>query len=214
MDEIKAAVFDLGGTLIDDRDMIYIVNSAIFAEMNVPMPSKEDYNRNFTSNWVEIYEKHGIQANPAELVKRFNRLTLEKNYLKMIKPYGGTVEALQRIKQKMRIAINTSYRANEIQAIMDVINLPKFDFVMGGDDVTKLKPNPHSLGVISKTLGISAKECVMIGDTSADVLCGKNAGARTIAVSWGTNSDRDLARLNPDMVAYSWKDVLAFLNVN
>lgn len=212
--EIKAAVFDLGGTLIDDRDMIYIATSSIFAEMNVPMPSKEDYNRNFTSNWVEIYEKHGIKANPAELIKRFNKITLDKNRLKMIKPYGGTMQALQSIKENMHIVINTSYRTNEIQAIMSTINLPKFDFVMTGDDVTKLKPNPHSINVICNELKILPSQCVMIGDTSADVLCGKNAGAKTIAVAWGTNNDRDLARLNPDAVAYSWNDVLEFLNVN
>lgn len=209
----KAAIFDLGGTLVDDRDMVYKAHAAVLGELDAEPEAKEDFDKNFTSNWVELYEKRGLRIDPKQVIQKFERFTLEKNVLGSVKLYSGTLEALQRIKSRMHIALNTSYRKKEVDAMLGVVRLPHFDAISTGDDLARLKPNPRPINEICKTLRVLPEQCVMVGDTSADILCGKNAGSKTIAVTWGTNYEKDLARLNPDLVAYSWKNVIDFLGV-
>ncbi len=213
MTQIKAALFDLGGTLIDDRNMIYLTFAAMFREFGAAAPAEKDFDREFTSNWVEMFRSRGIEIDPAQTADKLEKFTMQKNRLAAIKVYGGTAEALQRIHRKMAIALNTSYRKKELDAVLGVVKLPKFDAVATGDDLETLKPNPRSINEICATLRVAANECVMVGDTSADILCGKNAGSKTIAVAWGTNTERDLERLKPDLVAYTWDDILRFLGV-
>lgn len=213
MNTFKAAIFDLGGTLIDDREMVYVAHKAALSSFNVKPPTKDEFDSSFTSNWVELYEKHGLRINPVQVMEKFEKVTQENNLMKAIKPYNGAMEALERIKKKMRIALNTSYRRKELDAIMKIVLLPKFDAIATGDNLAELKPHPRSINEICSALNVSPADCVMIGDTSADILCGKNAGSRTVAVTWGTNHEKDLAQLNPDIIAYSWQDILNFLGV-
>ncbi len=213
MKEFEAAIFDLGGTLVDDRSMIYQTFASLLKEFGKSTPTEKEFDKEFTSNWIEVFSKQGIEIDPAKTISKLEKLTMDSNKLKAIKVYGGTANALQRIKKKMKIAINTSYRKRELDMIMKIIKLPEFDAVATGDDLKRLKPDPRPIKEICKTLRVFPNECVMVGDTSADILCGKNAGTKTIAVTWGTNTERDLARLQPDLVAYSWGDITKFLGV-
>ncbi len=213
---IKALVFDLGGTLVDDREMIYKINSEIIMQFGkTPLP-REEYDRLFTSNWPEIYRRHGVEADFKTLIAIFMEKLLSKEFLSMINIYAGTHEFLQISSKKMKLAINTSYRKDEILAILNQVKLNDeiFTKIVGHpEDIGKLKPHPESLLNIAKHLNMDPSECLMIGDTSADILCGKNSGAKTCAVSWGMNDIRDLEKLQPDIIAHSWKDVESFIGV-
>ena len=70
------------------------------------------------------------------------------------------------------------------------------------------------LKVALKVTGASPDECVMIGDTELDVLAGKEAGMRTIAVSWGYGSAASLQASKPDFIAGNSDEFLGIFRKN
>lgn len=58
---------------------------------------------------------------------------------------------------------------------------------------------------------IDAAACVVIGDTPADVACGRAIGARTIAVATGNFALADLRACNPDALFEDLSDTAAVL---
>ena len=60
-----------------------------------------------------------------------------------------------------------------------------------------------------QVFGARAEDCLLIGDSAADMEAGKRAGVKTCAVLWGYGERDDLARANPDYWAANPSDFLA-----
>jgi phosphoglycolate phosphatase-like HAD superfamily hydrolase len=54
-------------------------------------------------------------------------------------------------------------------------------------------------------------ECVVVGDSVADIRAGKNGGARTVGVLSGIFSRQELERENPDLIIESVKELPDYL---
>lgn len=80
---------------------------------------------------------------------------------------------------------------------------------LGYDRVLQLKPAPDGILQIMNEVGAHTHNTIMIGDTSADVCAGKNAGVRTAAVAWGaTETMEALCTLNADIILCEPGDLL------
>ncbi len=62
------------------------------------------------------------------------------------------------------------------------------------------KPSPDGLLKCVKELGFTVDECVFVGDSRIDVIAGKNAGMRTVAVHNGVAGRELLAEQKPDCI--------------
>ena len=51
-----------------------------------------------------------------------------------------------------------------------------------------------------KELGLSAEECVFVGDSRVDIIAGKKAGVMTVAVHTGVASKELLTEQGPDYI--------------
>ena len=67
-----------------------------------------------------------------------------------------------------------------------------FDWVQGQQDEIPRKPDPAGVFYVEKKLGVDYKECLYVGDSEVDVVTGKNAGVKTIAVTWGFRTKEEL----------------------
>lgn len=62
------------------------------------------------------------------------------------------------------------------------------------------KPFPHPVLHAAEAMGLKAEECVMIGDTTVDILAGKRAGAQTIGLLCGFGTEDELRRVGADLI--------------
>ncbi len=60
-----------------------------------------------------------------------------------------------------------------------------FAIVRGARDGVPLKPDATSALAVVTELGIQPEKSVFVGDTSIDMKTGRNAGMRTVGVTWG-----------------------------
>ena len=56
------------------------------------------------------------------------------------------------------------------------------DIVVTAHDVTRPKPDPEPLLKALNYLGVEAASSILVGDSSYDILTGKNAGSRTLVL--------------------------------
>ena len=78
---------------------------------------------------------------------------------------------------------------------------------MQGTDGFPYKPAPDVILTALAALGARPEDCLMVGDSAADMEAGKRAGVKTCAVRYGYGKPPDLARFAPDF----WIDDLRAL---
>lgn len=104
----------------------------------------------------------------------------------------GAAELLESLRKQNRpIGLLTRNTRASVEIISDKHNL-KFDAISTREDDGPDKPDPHPFLQLCKQLQVQPHQGLMVGDYLFDLLCGKNAGAKTVLIS--TNKDfRDYA---------------------
>jgi phosphoglycolate phosphatase len=74
-----------------------------------------------------------------------------------------------------------------------------FVCVYGGNSFTTKKPDPLGVRTIMQETGVAADEALIIGDSSVDVLTGRNAGLWTCGVTYGF-APHSLEEAPPDVL--------------
>lgn len=57
--------------------------------------------------------------------------------------------------------------------------------VVGGDTTAHAKPHPEPLLEAARRVGVAPEHCLYVGDDARDIVAGRAAGMRTVAVRWG-----------------------------
>lgn len=85
-----------------------------------------------------------------------------------------------------------------------------FAAILGNREGLPHKPDPAGALEIAASLGIPPEDCTLIGDSTMDLDTAKNAGMKSIAVTWGYH-DRD--RLSAaDAIAETVGELIALLD--
>jgi len=81
-----------------------------------------------------------------------------------------------------------------------------------GDDVERVKPDPDGVLRAMSRLGVDSSSTLVIGDSPADIMMGRAAGARTAAALWGGSSRERLLAESPDLALESPADLLTTIS--
>ena len=115
---------------------------------------------------------------------------------KLTRMYPGVAETLSALGGRKSIA--TTKGTPNTRVILDQFNLlPYFDHVQGTDGFP-CKPAPDVILNALAALGAGVSECLMVGDSAADMEAGRRAGVKICAVRYGYGKPADLARFEPD----------------
>lgn len=127
--------------------------------------------------------------------------------------FPGTLEMLEGLKnQGIRLGIVTSKGKPGTTRTAAFTRLDRYmDVVVTAHDVARHKPDPEPLLTALATLRTQVGQSIYIGDSSYDILTGKNAGCLTLGVTWGLDSRAELEKLSPDGLLESWGELQAYL---
>ncbi len=209
---IKAVILDLDGTILDSVGALWRAFNAGVSHFGLPSVARE--------RLLELMGE-GIGL-PDMLSNIYRELTTEPG-IKMVDEIGremrraylaggggeeagfveGARELLDQLKSKgMKIGIVTGRTiATERQwqqlARLNIAHL--IDTVVTAVAAPR-KPAPDTINAYLAELGLLPDECISVGDSAADIVAGKAAGVRTVAVATGVTPSRVLSAKSPDFM--------------
>jgi len=87
-----------------------------------------------------------------------------------------------------------------------------YDVLLTRDDVKRVKPDPQHLWDALNLLDADCEKSIMVGDHPLDILAGKKAGMKTIAVLT-TKIEEDFKPVEPDMIINNVSEILTLFNI-
>src|SRR5438552_4027079 len=136
-------------------------------------------------------------ADVARAVRVFQQVEAESVHAGM-RAYPGIPEALAALRAWRLAAVTNKRHDTTVEALRVTALLPFFALILGGDSVPRKKPFPDPILQAAKGLGVTPTECVVVGDTENDVRAAKEAGARSIGVTWGYGTRANLEAAGVD----------------
>lgn len=197
-----AVLFDLDMTLVETRiDLARSVN-AIRATYDLhALPEAQ----------IASYIGHGLPTLLArglgsvyagrahEVLTRF-RAHYHDHGLDETHAYPGAVELSDALREVPVAIVSNKTRSFCVRVLDGTGFAGRFEVVIGGDTARSPKPDPAPLHLACAELGVDPTRAVMVGDSPSDVLAAHRAGCRSIAVTWGLGSPRDLALARPHAI--------------
>ena len=104
--------------------------------------------------------------------------------------FPGALEVIPALDRLGYLAgiVSTKYRYR-IESMMDRDGLlDNLSVIIGGEDVTRHKPDPEGLTLAASKLGVGIEECVYVGDSHVDAGAAQSAGMPFIALLSGTTT--------------------------
>lgn len=212
---LRLLVFDLDGTLIDSRlDLIHSVNATL---RHFGRPELDGHIiASYVGDGAPALVSRALGEDAAENLHR-EALQYFLGYYRVHKldhttVYEGIPETLANLAKanstksnglQRLMAVLSNKPVNPSRDIVQALGLSDFFVrIYGGNSFATKKPDPLGVQTLLRETGVQADEVLMIGDSSVDVLTGRNAGLWTCGVSYGF-APHTLAEVPPDVLIES-----------
>ena len=211
---IEAVIFDIDGTLVDSFPVYCSAFNKGITRYNLePVPKEFLMNcLKRGENLSEIFRKVFPPHTDDSLVEKCRKEILElfiRAEVDEVKPFAGISELFQNLRDKgLRIGVATG-RTTLPEKEWERFRRYGLDGFIGSivtsRDLEKRKPAPDGILECAKRLKVPIENCLVVGDTEADILASKSAGAIAVALSTGDDNIELLERENPEFL---FKDLI------
>jgi phosphoglycolate phosphatase len=236
-DQLRLLIFDLDGTLIDSRlDLIHSVNAALRhigrdeldgdviasyvgdgapALMRRAVGEAEDENvlRAALEYFLGYYRLHKLDHTTVYEGIPEMLASVADHATPVPVSFAGVSSAIDgRKKVQRQMAVLSNKPVNPSRDIVRAFGLNDFFVrIYGGNSFETKKPHPLGVRTILDETGVSPEQALMIGDSSVDVLTGKNAGMWTCGVTYGF-APHTLVEVPPDVLLDSPNELRVLLH--
>lgn len=185
-DKIKAAIFDMDGTLIDSMWVWEKIDVEYLKKFNIEIPSDlrgDIEHLNFSETAKYFKNRFNIPDSIEDIMNDWNQMAY-KHYLNDVKLKTGVKEYLQFLKsQQIKIGLATSNCTLLTETVLKRLGIYNFfDSITITDEVGKCKDFPDVYLLAAKKLGAAPSECIVFEDILTAVISAKKAGMKVIAV--------------------------------
>jgi len=197
---MRLIIFDCDGTLVDSQKSIMnaIVTAWESFGLNPPKLSSVLQVIGLTiQDSVRVLEPDLNENDYGKLEKEFYSAFVNLNEQAKIEEelFPNVVETLNVLNDdKSYLAVLTGKGKLGLQNTFKNKNIGEYFIATKTSDCGPGKPNPQTMNELIAELGVEKESVVMIGDTTHDILTAKNAGVKSIGVSFGYHSVGELVK--------------------
>lgn len=207
-------VFDFDGTIGDTKSLIITCFQATYTELGLPIPEESAIASTIGLPLESAFDRlSAFGADESATAAAVYRRRFAQLDFRGVRPFAGMPEVVTGCRDRgIPVAVASSRNHRTLDPMLEALGIfDHLELVVDHDDAGTEKPDPEMLYLIARGLEIDPKELVMVGDTRYDIEMGKNAGSRTVAVTWGNHSPEELAALEPDLLARRPEEITRFL---
>jgi phosphonatase-like hydrolase len=205
---IRGVLFDVIGTTIIESDPTLVVTSfkKAFEDHQVVVDEaviQRNRGRDKMLMIETVIHEQNLSVALAPKIYHSFQSNIVSN-LHQFRSQRGATEIFNYLrKQNIKIGLGTGLSRDLFEQILNHLqwNLADFDYIGIANEMGESRPSPIMIYDMMKKLGISnAKEFLKVGDTTADIQEGKNAGVVTVAILSGTQTHEQLEGEEPDYI--------------
>ena len=209
MKQYSTFLFDFDGTLLDSNAHVIRCFQLAFQEvLGVTLP-EETITATFGIPLAEALED--LAPADAEELLRVYRKYSDACGMSLLHEIDGARAVLEALHARgCTNAIVTSKKEVNARAQMAHIGIDHLiDLLVGPEKTTAHKPDPAPVRYAINALDADPRDCLMIGDSPNDILCGKNAHIDTAGVRFTAVSLESLEAAQPTYMIGALSELLA-----
>ncbi len=191
---IRGIVFDLDGTLIDSAPDLMITTNKVLDKAGRRAITLEEAQAMIGDGIHKLIERafaatgglpepEALKDHTRQFLGIYTGEDADPSHL-----YPGALETLKILKDAgYALGLCTNKSIAPTLAILKKLTLNQyFIAISGGDSIDGIrKPDPRHLLAVIEDIGTTPSAAIMIGDKEHDIHCAKDAGVRSILVSYG-----------------------------
>lgn len=212
----KCLILDFDGTLGDTKALIVKTMQQTINELSLPsrtdaecaamigLPLKQTF-----TDMIPMSDEMGDKC--AEVYRRLFDINNVKGIVSMFPHVAETISAVH--DKGVTVTIASSRLIDSLKVFLEDMNLKKYiSYVVSAGDVESAKPAPDMVLKTLKALGYNNDEAIVVGDTRFDILMARNAGVKSIGVTYGNGKPSELRDAGADYIIDDFSDVLNILS--
>lgn len=199
--ELRLALFDVDGTLVDSQQSICAAMVAAFADCGLAPPERAEIlgivGLSLPQAMAALLPQAGVELHH-RLADAYRAAYLAQRSA----PGGGPAAPLYpgiralldalAAEEAVLLGVATGKARRGLDHVCAQHGLERHFVTRQTADRHPSKPHPAMVEAALSETGVDPGRTVMIGDTSFDIEMGRAAGVRTIGVAWGYHPARDL----------------------
>jgi len=186
LDNIKAAIFDMDGTLIDSMGLWEKIDVDFLNIRGIELPSDLRGNIEHLSiiETAQYFKnRFNLPEEIEDIIKEWDNMAYEE-YANNIKLKPGAEKFLKHLKNLgIKIALATSNSQLLLETALKNTGIYEyFDIISRTDEVQRGKSFPDIYLLTAQKLGVEPSECIVFEDILPAVMGAKEAGMKVVGV--------------------------------
>lgn len=213
---VRAILFDLDGTLADTDDEYIRRAARLMGPLRLLFPRRDP----------TAFLRWGVMTveSPMTALLVFpdwlgldDNLVALSNWLEDLRPgraashfvlMAGALAMLQALSARYPLGLITARSERPTQRFIEQFGLSPFlSVVASAQSAPHTKPYPDPVIWAARELGVTPQSCLMVGDTTIDILTGLRAGAQTVGVLCGFGERAELERCGAHLILPTTADL-------
>jgi HAD superfamily hydrolase (TIGR01509 family) len=194
---IRAAIFDMDGTLIDSVDVharAWQLALEHFGHHEAFEKVRHQIGKGGDQLMPVFLSKQELEERGEELEK-FRGELFKHEFMETIQPFPKVRELFQKLSSKgIQALLASSAKGDELEYYKKLCRIDDLiDANTSSDDAERSKPYPDIFqAALAKVKGLKPEEAMVIGDTPYDVIAAKRAGIESIGMLCGGFPEEEL----------------------
>ena len=194
--EVKCIIFDCDGVLVDTEKIGNEILLSMAAEHGFEMKIEDAYS-NFNGRNLKECFQHIENTIGNKLPENFENEYRQKSFeafKTQVQPMEGVVAFIEKLK--IQYCVASSGPVEKIRLNLETAGLlDKFENkIFSSYQIKSWKPDPGIFLYAAKEMGFEVKDCIVIEDSKAGVMAGKNGGFKV----YGLANDNNAADLKSE----------------
>lgn len=201
---MKLFLFDFDGVIVDSLAVYEKTVKDNLEKINQPIvKNREEFLELFEDNFYESLKNKGIDL---DVFMKAAEDILAQVRIKDMKPFPDIAQVIEELHRQHCLVVVSSNDNASIKEALDFFNYDNyFKEILGSDFMFSKK---EKILYAAKKYRVDLQDIYYIGDTTGDIKEGKQAGVKTVGVTWGWHSKEKMAASEPDYLFDKPQDLL------